>query len=68
MSLSYYKEFPKISDVVVFDIQTYDDKGILVTPYSVDRVMIYYVEKDKEKPNDLVLEERIYNGDLREIR
>jgi phage tail P2-like protein len=66
MSFSYYKGFPKISEVVGFDIETYNDDGVLVVPYSVDQIVIYHVEKDKERPNDLVLEDKIYNSDLEE--
>lgn len=64
MNFSSYKDLPKINEVVVFDLETYNDKGMLVDPYVVEDITVYFIDKSKETPNELVIEEKIFNSDL----
>jgi hypothetical protein len=66
MAEKKYNDNPRVTDTVVFDITTPDASGCLTTdPYKVDRLVVYYVERnflgnnfgeyEKVKYNDTLL-------------
>jgi len=44
-------ENPSATDDIIFDLTTLDANGCLVDPYKVDRLVIYYVERDFSSNN-----------------
>lgn len=44
-------ENPTTTDKIVFDLTTFDANGCLSDPYKVDRLVIYYVERDFSSNN-----------------
>ena len=46
MALVPYNQNPTVKDTVVFDIYTTDSTGTAVNPYKVDRVTIFFVERN----------------------
>lgn len=46
MALKKISESPTIADTILFELQTVDADGCPVTPYKVDRVTIYFVERE----------------------
>lgn len=39
-------EFPKITDVVKFELETTDSDGNLIDPYTIDKVTIYFLARE----------------------
>ena len=47
MALKKINEEPKVTDTILFELTTPDATGCYVqNPYKVDRLTIYYVERD----------------------
>ena len=47
MALKKITENPKITDTILFELETPDGDGCFVSdPYKVDNVIIYFVERD----------------------
>ncbi len=65
MNYVKYTDSPKVEDTVGFTLETYDDNGVLKNPYSVDKVSVYYIEKNGHN-NDRSIEVKDYNPDLKE--
>lgn len=54
---------PSVEDLILFELRTYNEDGVLKNPYQIDKVTIYYIEKhnsDNERP----LENKYYKPDL----
>ncbi len=68
MAQTKYNDFPKLDDVVIFDLETYDERGVLASPHTIERIVIYYVETNSSHtPNERLLEEKYYNPDLQQV-
>lgn len=46
MSLKKITEDPKITDTIIFELETVDSDDCAFTPYKIDTITIYYVERD----------------------
>jgi len=51
MAIKTLSEKPKITDTVLFELQTTDSDGNLIDPYKVDRVIIYFLSRDFQGQN-----------------
>lgn len=57
MALVRFDESPKLTDTILFEFQTPDADGcFLANPYKVDRVMIYFLERNFIEPHVSVYE------------
>ncbi len=65
MNYVNYKNLPKIGDIVGFDLETYDDNGLLKNPYSFEKVNVYFIEKSIHN-NERHIDEVNYNSSLLE--
>ncbi len=57
MALVNYYEDPKITDTVLIQFQTTDENGLPFTPYQVDKVTIFFLERSRSEGNTKVFEE-----------
>jgi hypothetical protein len=46
MAVKKITEDPKITDTIEIDFETTDETGVLINPYRVDTVVIYFIERD----------------------
>lgn len=65
MNYVMYTDSPKIEDTVGFILETYDDNGVLKNPYLVEKVSVYYIEKNAHH-NERSIELKDFNPDLEE--
>ena len=65
MAAKTIDQFPKITDEILFQIETTDDNGLISDPYQVRRVVIYYLERDFLKTSNFnSFEDQIAEIDL----
>ena len=60
MAVLKVTENPSIIDDIIFELNTLDANGCLVDPYKVDRLVIYYVERDFSSNNFNEYKEEFY--------
>jgi len=65
MGRKKYTDNPNVSDTIIFDLNTENDDGILVDPFVVEKVCIFYLEKDSSK-NKKKIDKKFYNQNLKE--
>lgn len=64
MALLTINDNPSITDTIVFTLQTPDADGCLTTnPYKVNKLVIYYVERDFNSGNTNAYQQATYNLD-----
>jgi hypothetical protein len=61
MAVKKITEDPKITDTIEIDFETTDETGVLINPYRVDTVVIYFIERDFTSGMPHYLEEEV-NG------
>lgn len=66
MALKNFTDSPRTTDTILLTIETTDADGCLETPYKVDSVTVYYVERDFLGTNWGEYAQRIEVDDLRE--
>lgn len=65
MNYVKHNDSPRVDDTVGFIIETYDDNGVLKNPYVVEKITIYYIEKNAHK-NERNIITHEFNQDLEE--
>ena len=55
MALKTIDQFPKITDEVLFQIQTTNDAGLLSDPHKIRRLVIYYLKRDFLKTSNFII-------------
>jgi P2-related tail formation protein len=65
MALKTIDQFPKITDEVLFQIQTTNDAGLLSDPHKIRRLVIYYLKRDFLKTSNFsIFEDKIIEAEL----
>jgi hypothetical protein len=55
MPLKKINESPSISDEILFEITTTDSDGLVTNPYKINRVVVYFLERDALKSNNFTV-------------
>jgi phage tail P2-like protein len=63
MGRKKYTDSPTTNDTIIFDLNTENDDGMFVDPFSVEKVVIFYLEKNTNV-NNKKIEKKFYNPDL----
>ena len=66
MNYVKYTDSPKVEDIVGFELETYDDNGILKNPHLIEKISVYHIEKNSHY-NDRSLESKDFNPELEEV-
>ena len=59
MALVDFDNSPKITDTVLFTLETKDAEGVLINPFKVDEVKIFFIERLYTVDKDKKIEETI---------
>jgi hypothetical protein len=52
MAIKYFNQSPRSTDTIIINIETPDVDGCFLSdPYKIDKIIIYYVERDFSSPN-----------------
>jgi hypothetical protein len=62
MNYVNYNESPSVKDVVGFELETYDNDGMLKNPHTFEKITIYYIEKNIS--DDRLIEHKVYNQEI----
>jgi phage tail P2-like protein len=65
MGRKKYTDNPSVNDIIVFDLNTENDDGLIADPFSVEKITIFYLERGSGK-NNLKLEKKFNNPSLQE--
>lgn len=63
MNYVKYTDSPKTDDLVGFTLETYSDEGVLKNPFAIEKVVIYYIERNLHN-NEKAIEIEDYHPEL----
>lgn len=65
MERKKYTDNPSVNNIIVFDLNTENDNGLIVDPFSVDKITVFYLERGSGK-NSRSVEKKFNNPSLQE--